>query len=661
MYRLALPTQQPCQLADEVIDNCETSDMASEPPTNALRRQRHSIAKRTSFAQRNNQLHDQIPVEENESDDDLDIDLAKAALQTGTAAFDAQQWMEAESLLHEALRVLKQLPEDRRAFCDMFDLHFKLAVCTYYTQHPATAEEAITSLAQHPISSSEHRERMCDATHLLSQLYIRMGRIDTARSECEKNLQARRRLLGKQSDAALKSMALMAHIYVLLDNRALAKTYLAMIPEAQRDAVLKTISGSLGTGMEHLEFSSVMQPLASESSDTAAESAQSNPSMSSPGLSKDSTGYNYLPGVTSSPVPSRSSIATSASSPQFWQPSPKFTTENPGQDGHQSGWSTPSRPMQSTLETGAMLKQTLNEGYATTVNTTATQGSRPSELLHASQSPTTKTMSRKDILDKIGCHPRDNIEEAVCKGDHATLSKLLDKKKGFWRSSLRKHVRPERVTALHFAALFGEIDMARRLLAANYNVNEVPFGYSTSLTPLHFAIGARQVEMVQFLITNGARPAEPDTWSTLASQLMTRSWLMKTMADVERDVVADRIIAILNILLNAGWQINSPYGTVGGTVLHQAVSFWTGSYRWDLELRAAVTSFLCSRGADPFLANKDGKTANDVAVKEGHQDLVRILNQRLGSKEMDSGAVELVELPGQSVKADVTVRGADKR
>jgi ankyrin repeat protein len=136
---------------------------------------------------------------------------------------------------------------------------------------------------------------------------------------------------------------------------------------------------------------------------------------------------------------------------------------------------------------------------------------------------------------------------------------------------------------------------------------------------------------------------------------------MKTMADVERDVVADRIIAILNILLNAGWQINSPYGTVGGTVLHQAVSFWTGSYRWDLELRAAVTSFLCSRGADPFLANKDGKTANDVAVKEGHQDLVRILNQRLGSKEMDSGAVELVELPGQSVKADVTVRGADKR
>jgi len=117
---------------------------------------------------------------------------------------------------------------------------------------------------------------------------------------------------------------------------------------------------------------------------------------------------------------------------------------------------------------------------------------------------------------------------------------------------LRKRVRPERVTALHFAALFGEIDMARRLLGSGFNVNGVPFGYTTSHTPLKFAIGARQMDMVQFLIANGAKPSEPDSWSTLAGQLMNNPWLTKTMSGAEKEYVPTRIIAILKILLKHG-------------------------------------------------------------------------------------------------------------
>jgi ankyrin repeat protein len=80
-----------------------------------------------------------------------------------------------------------------------------------------------------------------------------------------------------------------------------------------------------------------------------------------------------------------------------------------------------------------------------------------------------------------------------------------------------------RVTALHSAALFGEIDMAQPLLASSFNVNDALFGYTAILTPLHFAIGARQADMIEFLIANGAQPSEPESWSTLASQLMSRS------------------------------------------------------------------------------------------------------------------------------------------
>lgn len=46
--------------------------------------------------------------------------------------------------------------------------------------------------------------------------------------------------------------------------------------------------------------------------------------------------------------------------------------------------------------------------------------------------------------------------------------------------------------------------MARRLLGSSFNIDEVLFGYSTILTPLEFAIGARQVDMVEVLIANGA-------------------------------------------------------------------------------------------------------------------------------------------------------------
>lgn len=110
-----------------------------------------------------------------------------------------------------------------------------------------------------------------------------------------------------------------------------------------------------------------------------------------------------------------------------------------------------------------------------------------------------KTVSRKEILDKIGCQPRDHIEDAVCEGNNSALATFLGKKTDFFRSKLRKRVRPERVTALHFTGLFGEIDMARSLINSNSNINEVPFGYRTSLTPLKFAIGARKVDMVEFL------------------------------------------------------------------------------------------------------------------------------------------------------------------
>jgi Ankyrin repeats (many copies) len=721
---------------------------------------------------------DVVDAELNDSEDDLETDLAKAALGTGANAFEGQEWDEADSLLQEALRLLQQLPNKQRAFCDVFALQYKLAVCAYHIREPTVAEEALMSLVQQSASSDEQRGYICDAAHLLSHLYLRMGQVDRARSQCEKALQARRRLLGKQSDASLESTALMAHIYFLLNNGARAKSYLAMIPEARRETVLKTVQMSLGTKVEpehsdpsplpiaedsglttkkpkhsdssplqtwsiHENSSPVAKripsrhsnssPLRTESipknsdlaathtknpdssplrtwsihenSGPAAKRIPSRHSNSSPlrteSIPKNSdlaamriqSTHSEPPPLPHRPMLEKSHLATkrtqgrpSAPSPamhmesrfsrpistiisqspagsfrRFPEPSPTVqvgledrgsvvvTSPPPAEEksGSRTGERDRSLENEKALEKARSKEQVRAKEQARAVDQRysghpaplSTAATSPGEPPVANERLEFKTLSRKEILENIGCQPSDRIEKAVCDGDHPAVTTLLSKKKHFWSSRFRKRGRSERVTALHFAALFGEIDMARRLLSSNFNINEVPFGYTTCLTPLKFAIGARQVEMVDFLIANGARPSEPDSWSTLAGQLMNRSWLKKTMSEADKEDVPSRIIGILGILLAHGWNVNVPFESSGRTVLQQAVTFWTGDYSWDLNLRAAVTSFLCERGADPFQANTERKTPYTMALASGHQDLLRILDRP--SRKLGPEPIEL--------------------
>jgi ankyrin repeat protein len=570
----------------------------------------------------------------NDSDDDLDTDLAKAALDTGTNAFEAHEWGEADSILQEALRVLQQLPKQQRTFCNVFGLQYKLAICAYHIEKPADAEEALTSLVKQSASSDEERGYIADAAHLLSHLYIRMGQIDRARSECKRALQARRRLLGKQSNASLESTALMAHIYVLLDNRPRAKSYLAMIPEGSRDAILRTVEESLDTKVENLDSPSQPTGSISEGSDLTIERVQNRLSASSLPLPIKNHPYKAISTMISqSPAGSRR---------QSHQHIPSNDADL--EDLHPVATSLSSADERSYLRIAE--KERTDEDYPRDPEALDVSALSLGEPTEANETFMGKALSRREILDKIGCQPRDQIEDAVCDSDNSALASLLNKKTDFLRSKLRKRVRPERVTALHFAALFGEVDMARRLISSNFNINEVPFGYTTSLSPLKFATGARQVDMVEFLIANGAKPSEPDSWSTLAGQLMNRSWLMKTMSEAEKEHVPDRIIKILRILLKHGWDVNTPFESSGGTVLQQAVTFWTGSYKWDLNLRAVITSFLCDRGADPFQVNLEGKTPYDLASASGHRNLLLVLDRDSRKKGPDHRPTEPVELSG---------------
>ena len=349
-------------------------------------------------------------------------------------------------------------------------------------------------------------------------------------------------------------------------------------------------------------------------------------------------------------------MISQSSAASSWQSNHRTPSNDTGAEDLQSVAMSSLSLAEERSESKTIEKRRAKVEYSADPEVLIAAAMSPSECSEANEIFKSQTLSRKEILERIGCQPRDRIEEAVCDGDHSTFASLLHGKKDFWRSKLRKRVRPERVTALHFAALFGEIDMTRRLLGSDFDVNAVSYGYTTCHTPLKFTIGARQVDMVEFLIINRARPFEPDSWSTLAGQRMNRSWLLKTTSEAEKEVinyVPNRMVAILKILLKHRWDVNMPYEKTGRTVLHQAVTFWTGSYKWDLNLRTSMTSFLYEHGADYLQADAEGKTPYDVAFISGAQDLLPNFGRGSEKERLDCGSISNRSVRSDQVEASI--------
>ncbi|QDS74801.1 hypothetical protein FKW77_002194 [Venturia effusa] len=650
-------------------------------------------------------------------EDDFDVGLAEAALRSGVEAFDKQDWYEASALLQDALRLLRNLSAEQRAFCDPNRLDYKLTLCAFHTQEPADAEEALTGLVKVSAATDEHKKNAFDAIHLLSILHIRGGNIDHAEAECDKVLRGRWALLGKANDLTIESLALMAHIYALQKDSRRAKQYTAMIPESKREAVTKAVERQLGMTVDFPAASSGSTSMICGEPDQA--SYQLHGSSSDNPIDRCLEGHHRGIGIVLAPP--RSSTGLQQAYRRF--PSPGLGSEGTGSASSAKSesltgslnfspqpppWTEKLDPQSAPLlsltpadERPGFGMRVDDEKYSTAASTfpsstysplpipasshwgeeddrsiearSIVSDARMSKKMFDNRSggnemdslpgppqdvPMTRSpvgaikpdtverrgLSRREILDRIGCLPRDEIEDAVCDANQVAFSKLLKKRTGFWRTRLRERVRPERVTALHFAALFGEIEMARRLIDSKFSVNEIPWGYTTIYTPLKFAIGARQVAMVEFLIGKGAKPTVPESWSSLAGQLMNRSWLQKTMSENDRDKVSGQMMAILRILLNHGLDVDAPIDNSGTTLLHQAVTFGTSQRKPDLNLSIVVTSFLCDKGASPFQMNAEGKSPYDMAESSDRQELMAIFGRGSGISELAAHVKQPVEL-----------------
>jgi ankyrin repeat protein len=159
-----------------------------------------------------------------------------------------------------------------------------------------------------------------------------------------------------------------------------------------------------------------------------------------------------------------------------------------------------------------------------------------------------------------------DVFEAAAIGDGRVVRTLLSSE----RASADDRG-PDGYTALHLAAYFGQLEIARLLLGRGADPNAVALNESR-VTPLHSAVAARHRDTASLVLALGGSP---------------------------------------NAVQHGGW-----------TALHAAAR--NGD--------EAIVDMLLLRGADPTRVSDDGKTAIDLAVENGYGALAGLLRAQAGRR-----------------------------
>jgi ankyrin repeat protein len=182
------------------------------------------------------------------------------------------------------------------------------------------------------------------------------------------------------------------------------------------------------------------------------------------------------------------------------------------------------------------------------------------------------------------------LADAAKKRDGATVKRLLND-----RAEVNGR-QPDGATALHWAAHWNEIDMARLLVRAGAEVNAAnDFG----VTPLHLACTNASLAMVEALLEAGANPNL--AMASGETSLMTAA--------------RSGNVAVVDVLLARGATLEAKESTQGQTALMWAVA----------EGHTDVVRRLIERGANVNERSKRGYTPLLFAARNGDLDLTNTL------------------------------------
>lgn len=627
-------------------------------------------------------------------DDEFTIAMAKTALSEGTQAFDCEEWKEADSLFQEALALLQQLPVRHRAVSDMFDLQYKLAVCAFHLEEPAVAEVALSSLIKQQPGSDGQRRIVCDASHLLSQVYIRVGKLELATSACNNALTGRQRLLGKEHECYLESLALLSRIYQLLDKPARARILRSMIPEPRRAAVLaatdldqtadsqlQTVQDSTYLGAQPVDSGTRDDPDSVQSlvRDSRVDSDAS--SLSPDGVGPHSEGgeltrtHTHTATVAKSPhgSTSRSRFVGRSSIGQVSLPNRSLTAfrRSVGPTDAGNGLSSEMAQLMSNQPSFAALKDI----SAASSTPQAKRGISPEDDQPVSQKISWQEWLRESVasepqpyvakhvdavtrqkwLSRVGLKPLTELEHLICGNQLELAMTLVHARPTAYDPT--DPARPGEPTALHFAALFGDLEIGQALVKRGFpatcRVKLTPYPWSPCekeeemKDALALAIAARQVPMIEMLLRSGAGNND----GGIAPDPCLRSgWLAATDC-----MDCNEIISTIQCLNRFGWTVKEHKR--GFNLLSLAIRQLCTYRNYDKRfLRKPVVAFLLSAGAEVLPREREDESQPSevdvplhVATRMGAADVIPLLLQDRAEEQLRICTTEGADALGMAV------------
>ncbi|KAK3669769.1 hypothetical protein LTR78_010342 [Recurvomyces mirabilis] len=549
--------------------------------------------------------------ETDDEEDDFSLEIAQAALEQGQQAFDQEDWREAEALLKEALSTLKTLSPKHRTGCDIFELEYRLTVCAYHTREPAIAKEALMSLVGQTPTSDEQKARIYDAAHLLAQLHLREGELEPARMTCESTLKARSKLLGRTHDSYLESLALMAHVHFVQGNAPRAKVLMGMIPEPRRTALRESLQ-VLPTPRSPMVLGDVDVGSIAETLDSQSTTIQQSANVRS----------DSLPDLPTERLDSGMSLHFSESrhgSRDSRTNEYTFEKVNSLEPVHLHTVATQS---DKVVEAGGLKSERFDR-----TDSIITQGITPSVASSVDRS------AREVILTHVGREPRGMLERAICGGDlELALSVITtDDQMAVSRDSF----------ALHYAACFGDLEVAAALLKQGWKVNSVVRTKATMrYAPLDLAMATRRPLMVRLLLEHGAElvSGRPNGYGgDVRNCYPFAIWLEKPWCTAFPATESSDMIACIAHALDHGWVIDQPIGFCEDNAEPTGFKDDSGVYTCTLlrqivrnpqvgtMVRCTLVDFLLKHRASPLDTLHRGQTILHTAIWYNRPDVIPVL------------------------------------
>lgn len=219
-------------------------------------------------------------------------------------------------------------------------------------------------------------------------------------------------------------------------------------------------------------------------------------------------------------------------------------------------------------------------------------------------------LSRLEIGEKV----KGDLLSALVQGNTTTVIEILESgqasKKDIRTRSLKL---PTGLTALHLAAFYGDHAVLEELLELNADPavtvycqilsHSVFNQFWMDARPLLFAVGAKNLDVVERLLEHGASVDMNDAWPLFSSEW----WLLTNRFEW---VNAQ---GILKCLLRHGLDVNNRVAKLKWSMLHYAVNIepktWSGAVEGFLRDRYSTVELLLQNGADPLMKDTFGRTS----------------------------------------------------